>query len=94
MRFIALSVVLINLLSLGWCDMEIKYTNRVEESGCVFTGKLAVIDYTEHLKTLPSFGKAGAMSFYDALDDAKKVMFEKHPDAKMVLSIPVLVCEV
>jgi hypothetical protein len=65
--------------------MKIEYATSYTEHGCNITGNLGVIKLP-----LPD-GRFGAMSCFDNLDEAKKIMREAHPNAVSVLSIPDLV---
>lgn len=71
-------------------------TNQDEylKHGCTIKGDLVVIDYSKEWQEGRNFGKFGAMSVYDALDLAKKQLFELYPEAEIVLAIPDLVAKV
>ena len=74
--------------------MQIKYQTEYLEDGCEIYGKLVVIRYYEYLKTLPNYGKFGAMTVYDALYKAKEILMKEHPNAEIVLGIPNLVAKI
>ena len=65
--------------------MKIIYASEYKEHGCNITGNLGVI------KLPPPSGVFGAMSCFDNLDAAKKIMIESHPNAVVKLGIPDLV---
>lgn len=74
--------------------MQIEYQTEYLEDGCKICGNLVVIRYYEYLKTLPNYGKFGAMSIYDALDKAEELLKKEHPNAEIVLAIPNLVAKI
>ena len=74
--------------------MQLEYQTEYLEDDCKIYGNLVVIRYYEYLKTLPNYGKFGAMTVFDALDKAKEILKKEHPDAEIVLGIPNLVAKI
>jgi hypothetical protein len=76
--------------------MQITYCNEFHQSGFGVTGNLVVIRYWEdsvaHSRRLPLEG-FGRMTCFDYLATAKKWLRKFHPDAEIVLGIPVLVAK-
>lgn len=74
--------------------MEIKRVDGYFKHGCSFTGKLAVIDYSEDWKRHPHYGEFGSMSMFDISEKAEKLAKERYPNCEILLSIPDLVIRI
>lgn len=77
--------------------MKIQYTNIFEKYGCKFEGNLAVVDYSKRAdeilapQPLGGFGRGATL---DAVDEAKQLLKEKHPNFLVLLGVPVLVARI
>ena len=71
--------------------MKIQLTKKYKKHGCFFQGNLAVINFDRELANHPRNGQFGAMTVFDALDEAKSMMSGQYSDYEILLGIPELV---
>lgn len=77
--------------------MKIEYKSEYERCGCQFSGDLAIVEYweesTDHSRKLPleGFGRGTCL---DYLGKAKELLLSTHPNAEILLGIPVLVAKI
>lgn len=74
--------------------MKIERVDGYFKHGCSFSGKLVVVDYQEEWKRHPRYEQFGSMAIFDALDEAKKALNERYPNADILLSVPDLVARI
>ena len=74
--------------------VKIEQVNEYNENGCNFSGNLVIVRYYEDMKLHARFGNFGASLAFDFAAMARKMVAEKYPHARVLLSIPDFVAEV
>lgn len=74
--------------------MKTERFDKYHKHGCHFYGNLVVVDYTEDWQNDPRYGQFGAMTIFDYVEKATKLVTDKYGKVEILLSIPELVCRI